>query len=140
MYALRCQSFQTAGDWMCGCEQTDEELLVWMREASGPTFTKLHRRIEGVDLKKGDNLTIFIGNSTLLAVSCNLCSAELVLSVLNVCVCAQISHGPQRRVRTQCLGLARRRRRGFPYSRPPHGATKRFVCPLQRGRAPKTAF
>ncbi len=63
-YALRFGSCGAVNKSLFVCVQTDEELLVWMREASGPTFTKLHRRIEGLDLKKGDNLTIFIGNST----------------------------------------------------------------------------
>lgn len=41
---------------------TDEDLVVWMRTATLPTFTKLHRQILDKDLKKGDQFRVTIDN------------------------------------------------------------------------------
>jgi len=41
---------------------TDEDFIVWMRTAGLPTFKKLYRKIENVNLKAGDILSIMVEN------------------------------------------------------------------------------
>jgi len=41
---------------------TDEDFIVWMRTAGLPTFKKLYRKIETMDLHKGDVLSINVVN------------------------------------------------------------------------------
>jgi len=41
----------------------DEELVVWMRHSFLPRFSKLHRKINDFDFKKGDQFVINVANS-----------------------------------------------------------------------------
>ena len=42
---------------------TDEHFIVWMRPAGLPNFRKLWGRIEDIDLKKGQNISLTVENN-----------------------------------------------------------------------------